>query len=224
MVVKRIAFLFLLLSIVFTLYAETDKTEENLVENLHFKDKLIAKINSLNVADEFKVILLAMSPVLELRLSIPMGIKVYNIPVIWVFILSLFGNIIPVILIILFFDAVTIILYKVPYLGRFMDNFFSKIKKRGKVIEKYEELGLILFVAIPLPGTGGWTGALIAYLFRLRFWHSLFFIFLGLISAAIIVTLLTLLGWLGALIAALSILSFITWKILKSNNKNLHKQ
>jgi uncharacterized membrane protein len=69
------------------------------------------------------------------------------------------------------------------------------------MIEKYEEIGLMAFVAIPLPGTGAWTGVLIAFLFGLDFKKSLLIIAIGVFIAGIIVSSLCLLGWLGAIIA-----------------------
>jgi uncharacterized membrane protein len=69
------------------------------------------------------------------------------------------------------------------------------------MIERYEEIGLMAFVAIPLPGTGAWTGALIAFLFGLDFKKSLLVIAIGVLIAGVIVTSLCLLGWFGALIA-----------------------
>lgn len=64
------------------------------------------------------------------------------------------------------------------------------------MVERYQELGLAIFVGIPLPGTGGWTGALVAKLFKLPFWSSLLWIFIGVLIAAAAVTALTLLGLL----------------------------
>jgi uncharacterized membrane protein len=76
---------------------------------------------------------------------------------------------------------------------KIMDWLFARTRKKAnKQIRKYEYLGLFFFVAIPLPFTGAWTGALISYLFNLKFFKSLLIIFLGVILAAIIMILLTL--------------------------------
>ena len=76
-----------------------------------------------------------------------------------------------------------------------MDWLFEKTRKRADAkIKRYEHLGLLVFVAIPLPFTGAWTGALIAYLFGLKFGRSLITIFIGIIIAALIITGLTLSG------------------------------
>jgi len=79
----------------------------------------------------------------------------------------------------------------------------------------YEEMGLVAFVAIPLPITGAWTGSLAAYLFGLKFWKSVFFIFVGVIIAGIVVTILSLLGWLGAIIALTVLLILFLRKAVK---------
>lgn len=63
----------------------------------------------------------------------------------------------------------------------------------------------MLFVAIPLPVTGAWTGSLAAYLMGLDFWKSILFIFLGVCIAAVVVSVLTLLGWIGAAIALVAL-------------------
>ena len=77
-------------------------------------------------------------------------------------------------------------------------------------------MGLIAFVAIPLPGTGAWTGAVAAVLFGLNLWRSLLYITAGVIISGAIVTALTLMGWVGAVIAGLSLMAlavFGLWKI-----------
>jgi uncharacterized membrane protein len=77
--------------------------------------------------------------------------------------------------------------------SRLMDWLFEKTRKRANAkIRRYEHLGLLLFVAVPLPFTGAWTGALIAYLFDLKFTKSLLTILVGVIIAALTMVILTL--------------------------------
>jgi uncharacterized membrane protein len=85
-------------------------------------------------------------------------------------------------------------LRKFPLCKRFFDWLFERTKKKADVIQKYEALGLAIFVAIPLPMTGAWSGAVAASLFKIRFRYAFPAIFLGVIGAAIIVTILCLLG------------------------------
>jgi uncharacterized membrane protein len=76
-----------------------------------------------------------------------------------------------------------------------MDKIFERTRIRAnKKIENYETLGLLLFVAIPLPFTGAWTGSLIAYLFDLNFYRSLLIIFLGIIISVSIMIVLYSMG------------------------------
>jgi uncharacterized membrane protein len=71
---------------------------------------------------------------------------------------------------------------------------FEHTRKRGKLVERYERIGLALFVAIPLPITGAWTGSLLAVLLGLKFKYAMLSIFVGVLIAGIIVTSLSLLG------------------------------
>jgi len=107
--------------------------------------------------------------------------------------LAVVGNIIPIPFILLFFNHVERFLRRYRFWVKIMDWLFSKTRKRAnKKIHRYEHIGLLLFVAIPLPFTGAWTGALIAYLFDLDFYKSLATIFIGILVASVITTSLTL--------------------------------
>ncbi|HDQ16076.1 MAG TPA: ligand-binding protein SH3 [Bacteroidetes bacterium] len=107
--------------------------------------------------------------------------------------LAVLGNMLPIPFILLFFHHVEKWLRNYKFWTNLMDWLFSKTRKRAdRKIRKYEHLGLLLFVAIPLPFTGAWTGALIAYLFDLDFKRSLITIFVGVIIAFLIMTVITL--------------------------------
>ena len=80
---------------------------------------------------------------------------------------------------------------------RFFEWLFERARRRSYLIERYEALGLALFVSIPFPGTGVWTGCLIASLLRMRFLPIFFASSLGVIIAAVLVTMLTLIGRLA---------------------------
>jgi uncharacterized membrane protein len=99
----------------------------------------------------------------------------------------------PIPFILLFFHYLEKWLRNYSFWKNLMDWLFSKTRKRADAkIKRYEHLGLLLFVAIPLPFTGAWTGALIAYLFDLKFFKSLITIFVGVIIAALIMIGITL--------------------------------
>ncbi len=160
-------------------------------------DKTVAWLKAKGVAPELIVVIISMIPVVELRGSIPVAILLFNIPWLEAAVLSIIGNMIPVPFLLLLIDWFLGLISKVKPGRKFTEWLFTRTRRKGKSIEKYEEIGLVVFVGIPLPGTGGWTGALAANIFGLRFWRSMLFIFLGVIMAAIIVTALSLMGTLA---------------------------
>jgi len=138
---------------------------------------------------------LAASPISELRGAIRLAIIQFHFPWYYAFPLAVVGNLLPVPFILLFLDSVSRLLSKVGFFNRILNWFFECTRRRGKIIERYERIGLILFVAIPLPITGAWTGSLAAVLFGLKFKHAFLSIFIGVLIAGIIVTCASLLGW-----------------------------
>ena len=171
-----------------------------------WKDALQSRVDELSVSSELKVFLIAMIPIFELRGAIPIGVLGYDLPLWKVFPIAVAGNMVPIFFILLFFDFITRLCFKVPFLKKILEAVFHRTRKKSKVIEKYEEVGLMLFVAIPLPVTGAWTGSLAAYLFGLSFWKSILFIFLGVLIAGIVVSFLTSLKWIGVAIAGIALL------------------
>jgi len=169
------------------------------------------------LSPEIAVFITSMLPIIELRGALPMAINFFHIAWPKAFLISFIGNLIPVPFILWLLAPVVKVLSKIKPIGNFFEWLFKRTRRKGNtVIEKYEEIGLLAFVAIPLPGTGAWTGALIAFLFGLEFKKSFLVIMLGVFIAGVIVTCLCLLGWLGALIAGigvifLAILGF--WKL-----------
>ncbi|HNT35996.1 MAG TPA: small multi-drug export protein [bacterium] len=143
---------------------------------------------------EMATILTAMIPIGELRASIPIAIKIYQMPVLSAFVFSLIGNMIPVPFILLFIDKVSQFLMKrSPLFERFFNWLFERTRKKfAAQYEKYELLALAVFVGIPLPVTGAWTGALAAYLFNIPPKKAFWSIGLGVLMAGVIVTLVSL--------------------------------
>ena len=136
----------------------------------------------------------AMLPLTELRGSIPLGIGLFNLPPLLVLVVSWLGNIVPVILILLFLDPVTKWLRKSHKL---FDKFFAWLfshtyRKHSAKFDRWGSLALLLFVAIPLPVTGGWTGALLAYLFGIKLRLAIPNILIGLALSGILVTSITI--------------------------------
>ncbi len=138
------------------------------------------------------VFLVAMLPVFELRGAIPAGYAMgMNSPAL-IYLLAVAGNFIPVLPIILGLGPAERYLRRFGFFDRFLDWLFKRTVSRSEVIRKYESLGLILFVAIPLPMTGAWTGSIAAYLFKLPLRMAVPCIILGILIAGVVVTLLSM--------------------------------
>jgi uncharacterized membrane protein len=105
---------------------------------------------------------------------------------------AVLGNIIPVIPLLLFLGPVSEYLRRYAIWDRFFTWLFARTRRRSELIEKLEVIGLTLFVAVPLPITGAWTGTVAAFLFDIPFKHALPAIILGVLIAGGVVTLASL--------------------------------
>ena len=159
----------------------------------------------LGFSRELVVLVISALPIIELRGALPVAINVFGLPWHYALLLAIIGNLVPVPIILLFLNAVTRILSKIGIFEKALNWLFERTRRRGEIIERYERIGLMLFVAIPLPVTGAWTGSLAAVLFGLKFKQAFLSIFIGVFIAGIIVTCLSLLGWTGAVIAGLAL-------------------
>jgi len=140
------------------------------------------------------VLIISALPILELRGGIPLAMGLYSMSPTKSFLLSVVGNTIPVLIMLKFLPLVEEELRKIKTMDRFFEWTFERIRQKVKgKLEKYGIIGLIPFVAIPLPVTGAWTGIAAAYIFDLRYFESLLAIFIGIIIAGTLVTL-SLLG------------------------------
>ena len=140
---------------------------------------------------ELLTFLISMVPVLELRGAIPMGVAMGLNP--WkAMIFADLGNMVPVPFIIIFIRKIFDWMQsKSKKLSDWVDKTEAKAATKWDKVRKYELLGLAVLVAIPLPGTGAWTGALIAALMDIRLKHAFPTIFLGVIAAGFIVLAIT---------------------------------
>jgi uncharacterized membrane protein len=138
---------------------------------------------------------LALLPVAESRLSIPYGIM-NGVDLFTVVLLSIIGNIIPAPLILLTMNRIErwiMSFNNENMVKKLFIKYIDNLRKRSKkLIEKYGFLGLIIFIAIPLPATGVWTGSIVAYIFGIDPKRAFFAIFIGLIIAIFIITIMTL--------------------------------
>ena len=142
------------------------------------------------ISKELIVFLVSMVPLLELRGSI-LAAGLMKMSFFPSYIAAVLGHMLPIPFILLFIEKIFAWMKKSKRLHKIPDWLEKKALSKSAQIEKYGYLGLFLFVAIPLPGTGAWTGSLIAVLFGMKPKKSLLFIFLGVLTAGLIMSLLS---------------------------------
>lgn len=144
-----------------------------------------------NLSPEVATVIVAMLPIFELRGAIPLALGL-GMNVWQAYFLAVVGNIIPIIPLLLFLGPVSNYLRRYKMWDRFFEWLFARTRRRSDLIEKLEVIGLMLFVAVPLPITGAWTGTVAAFLFDIPFKHALPAIILGVMIAGGIVTMASL--------------------------------
>ncbi len=191
------------------LAAETGDEEGGL------RARLISYLDSRDIPKELIVIIISTLPIVELRGAIPVGIVSFQLSWWSAYCWAVLGNLIPVIPLLLFLGMLSRSMSRVKGFSKFFSWLFERTRRRSKIVEQYESLGLMLFVAIPLPVTGAWTGSVAAFLFGISFKRALPAITLGVLVAGVAVTLLSVLGWRGAVIAGVSVLAFAAWRTIR---------
>ncbi|MBQ4105312.1 MAG: small multi-drug export protein [Clostridia bacterium] len=156
---------------------------------------------------ELIVFIISLFPILECRGGMiaagvleEMGLLSVNM---WgAMIISIIGNLLPIPFIFLFIEKIFNLMKKTKFLGKIVNKIEAKAMSKSDKVTKYKRFGLLLFVGIPLPGTGAWTGALIAVLLKLNLKDSVISIFLGVLMATGIMTFVSYgLPWLIKLFA-----------------------
>jgi len=170
-----------------------------------FLNELLDKLLSLGFSKELVVLIISALPLTELRGALPVAINLFHFPWHYALLLAIIGSLLPVPFLLLFLDTASRLLSKIGFFNRMFHWLFERTRRRGRVVERYERIGLALFVAVPLPVTGAWTGSLAAVVFGLKFKHAFLSIFIGVFIAGVIVTCLSLLGWVGAAIAGIGL-------------------
>jgi len=157
----------------------------------HFFNQIHEFLISTGLPPELQVFFLAMLPITELRAAIPVGITILKLPPEAAFIWGVIGNIIPMLLILIVLEPCCNFLMKHSKLfNKFLHILFNKTReKHTKNFERYGALFLYIFVAIPLPGSGGWTGTLIAFLFGINRWRAAATISAGIATAGLLITI-----------------------------------
>ena len=135
-----------------------------------------------------QVFFFAASPIAELRGAIPYGL--WKLQLSWPLVLavSIAGNILPIPFLLLLLGPISRLASRVKLFDSILKWIFERSRRRGKNLDRAEFWGLALFVGIPLPVTGAWTGSIVAFLLGMNFWRAFFAIALGVLIAAAIVT------------------------------------
>lgn len=203
--------------------ATTTYVADSSIKASSFGLKIAAALRGSGWPDEGIVFALATLPVIELRGAIPVGYWMQLKPVILT-VLSILGNMVPVPFIVLYLKKLaTFLAGKNSSASRVLDMLFERAKKKAGPIEEFQWLGLMLFVAVPFPGTGAWTGAIIASVLDMPFWSAFSANFFGVVLAALLVNLLVNLGLKYAIITGviLFLVSTFMWSALRRDRKSV---
>ncbi len=146
-----------------------------------------------SVNKELAVVVLAALPISELRGALPLALAMGFSPS-KAYILSFIGNLIPVLPLLFLLQPVVARLRHISVFERFFNWLFERTRRKASLVERFEALGLILFVAIPLPITGAWTGCVAATLFKIRFRYAVIAIIIGVAIAGLVVMGISLAG------------------------------
>lgn len=187
---KRATFFLVIVTILFVQAVHVSKANSSST----LKQNIVSALQKKGISEELTVVLVSTLPIFELRGGIPLALYTFDMSFARSYVLCVLGNLIPVIPLLLFLTTLSRILGRFRPAGKILNWFFDLTRRRGGLIEKYEAVGLILFVATPLPVTGAWTGAVASVLFGLRFRLALPSICLGVLIAGLVVSGVC---WLG---------------------------
>ncbi len=147
---------------------------------------------SSSLSQKLMTMFIAALPLAELRGSMPYAMFVLHMKWQEAFILSIIGNFIPVIPFILVLEGFAHKLMRYPFWNRILTWTFNRTRSKSNVVERFEAVGLALFVGVPLPLTGAWSGCIAAFLFRIPLRHAVPAIAAGILIAGAVVTLVCL--------------------------------
>ncbi len=182
-------------------------------------ERIAAELRARGMGPELVVFIVAMLPIVELRGAVPIGNNLFCLPLWKTLVLAITGNILPILLVLLLLERIVVLLSHIRLFGRFFNWLFQRTRKRSGAIARFEFWGLVVFVGIPLPMTGAWTGSVAAVLLGIPYWRALLGIFIGILLAAGIVTTLSLLGWVGAAVAGIVLITIMIYQIVASRTK-----
>lgn len=144
------------------------------------------------VGKELCVFFCSMIPIIELRGAIPMG-AVLGMPWWQSYLLSVLGNMVPIPFILLLIKKIIqwMSVSKVKFFNKFANFLLRKVEKKRAGIEKYAFWGVCLFVAVPLPVTGAWTGSLVSAMIDMKFWKAFLSCLFGVMISGVVMTIIS---------------------------------
>lgn len=149
----------------------------NFLKNLHFNQEMIT-------------FCVSMMPIFELRGAIPLAVLHFKIPLTLAYFLAWAGNLVPVLPLIYFLEPIRKFLSRFSVFKKFFDWLYRRTYRKSHRVMKYGAIGLTLFVAIPLPVTGAWTGSVAAIIFDIKPRYAFPAIVAGVTIAGVIVSTL----------------------------------
>ncbi|KAJ0240442.1 putative transport protein [Hirschfeldia incana] len=199
------------------------KAAADSIKSSSFGLRIAAALRKFGWPDEAVVFALATLPVIELRGAIPVGYWMQLKPTALTF-FSVLGNMVPVPFIILYLKkVVTFLAGKSQTASKLLAILLKRAKEKAGPVEEFQWLGLMLFVAVPFPGTGAWTGAIIASILDMPFWSAVSANFCGVVLAGLLVNLLVNFGLKEAVVAGI-VLFFVStfmWSVLRNVRKSI---
>lgn len=184
--------------------------------------RIAEKLQAKGFSTEAAITTISMLPIVELRGAIPVGHILMPRPdgaprfgrddlarSGKIFFWAVLGNMLPMPFILLLLGPLSRLAMRCRPGQRFFDWLFARTRKKTAGLEKYKFWGLAIFVAVPLPVTGAWTGVLAGWLMGIPFWKSLASLLIGVCCAGVIMTALSLLGWIGLAIALAALLLLV---------------
>ncbi|KGX84354.1 COG2426 family protein [Pontibacillus marinus] len=136
---------------------------------------------------ELVVVIISAMPILELRGGLPVAYGVYDFSFAKSYLLSVFGNVLPIIPLLLLFLPISNWLLRFRWYERMYTWLYERTMKKSSNVEKFGAIGLILFTAVPLPTTGAYSACLAAAFFAIRFWYAFLSIVIGVLIAGIVI-------------------------------------
>lgn len=148
-------------------------------------ERILQLLSSL--PDELVIIIISCLPFIELRGALPVAMSLYEMPFWEAWLLSVVGNMLPVLPLLVLFRPLSKWMMRFRWYQRFYDWLYHRTLKKSSSVEKYGAVGLAIFTAVPLPTTGAWTACVAASLFDIKIKYSFPSIAIGVVIAGFII-------------------------------------